>query len=248
VMVRNTRALAGRGIELPPRFAQTVVVEPSPEEAALYEAVLGLVRSAGGEWATRRRAWWRPMPMTLPTVEALIERAQGLTCITLKREPRALPLEGRSLRRVKHGQPVCGPPPAWCAPGLGARPRPGAGGPDVGAGGPPGRRSARGGGCSLTDCVRAPAVEEPREMVLTGPRAAAEQPAHPQGEPARPGLGRDPPKRPTLGWPGVRARSASRARPLPLAAAQQPPIAGPPEDSPVYYGNRRRPRGASGPS
>jgi SNF2 family DNA or RNA helicase len=45
VMVRNTRALAGRGIELPPRFAQTVVVEPSPEEAALYQAVLHLVRS-----------------------------------------------------------------------------------------------------------------------------------------------------------------------------------------------------------
>jgi SNF2 family DNA or RNA helicase len=51
VMVRNTRALAGRGIELPPRFAQTVVVDPSPEEAALYKAVVELVRSeadAGG--------------------------------------------------------------------------------------------------------------------------------------------------------------------------------------------------------
>ncbi len=46
VMVRNTRALAGREIELTPRFAQTVVVEPSPEEAALYQSVLGLVRSA----------------------------------------------------------------------------------------------------------------------------------------------------------------------------------------------------------
>ncbi|HTP30472.1 MAG TPA: SNF2-related protein, partial [Anaeromyxobacteraceae bacterium] len=45
VMVRNTRALAGRGIELPPRFAQTVVVEPSPEEQALYKAVVDLVRS-----------------------------------------------------------------------------------------------------------------------------------------------------------------------------------------------------------
>ncbi len=45
VMVRNTRALAGRGIELPPRFAQTLVVDPSPAEAALYQAVLGLVRS-----------------------------------------------------------------------------------------------------------------------------------------------------------------------------------------------------------
>lgn len=46
VMVRNTRALAGRGIELPPRFAQTVVVDPSPEEQSLYKAVVDRVRSA----------------------------------------------------------------------------------------------------------------------------------------------------------------------------------------------------------
>jgi SNF2 family DNA or RNA helicase len=46
VMVRNTRALAGKAVELPPRFAQTVVVEPSTEEAALYASVLELVRSA----------------------------------------------------------------------------------------------------------------------------------------------------------------------------------------------------------
>lgn len=45
VMVRNTRALAGRGIELPPRFAQTVVLDPSPQEQALYTAVVDLVRS-----------------------------------------------------------------------------------------------------------------------------------------------------------------------------------------------------------
>ncbi len=46
VMIRNTRALAGRGIELPPRFAQTVVVEPSAEETALYQAVLSAVRAS----------------------------------------------------------------------------------------------------------------------------------------------------------------------------------------------------------
>jgi hypothetical protein len=40
-------------------------------------------------------------------------------------------------------------------------------------------------GLLVSMLVRAPAVEEPREMVLTGPRAAAERPAHPQGEPAR---------------------------------------------------------------
>jgi len=45
VMIRNTRALAGRGIALPPRFAQTVVVEASPEESALYAAVVEEVRS-----------------------------------------------------------------------------------------------------------------------------------------------------------------------------------------------------------
>lgn len=44
VMVRNTRALAGRSIELPPRFAQTIVVEPETAEAALYQTILETVR------------------------------------------------------------------------------------------------------------------------------------------------------------------------------------------------------------
>ncbi|HET6414109.1 MAG TPA: SNF2-related protein [Anaeromyxobacter sp.] len=60
VMVRNTRALAGRGIELPPRFAQTLVVEPSPEEDRLYRSVLGLVRSTEG--------WNRKSRLTLRTL------------------------------------------------------------------------------------------------------------------------------------------------------------------------------------
>ncbi len=46
--------------------------------------------------------------------------------------------------------PVRGPPPARRAPGLGARPRPGARGADVGAGGTARRGSARGGGRPLT--------------------------------------------------------------------------------------------------
>ena len=45
VMVRNTRATAGLGVRLPPRFARTVIVDPSPEEAALYDAVVQAVRS-----------------------------------------------------------------------------------------------------------------------------------------------------------------------------------------------------------
>lgn len=46
VMIRNTRALAGRAIELPPRFAQTVVVTPNEQEQALYDAVLQAIRAA----------------------------------------------------------------------------------------------------------------------------------------------------------------------------------------------------------
>lgn len=46
VMVRNTRALAGRAIELPPRFAQTVIVVPSEAEQALYDSVVRAIRAA----------------------------------------------------------------------------------------------------------------------------------------------------------------------------------------------------------
>jgi SNF2 family DNA or RNA helicase len=56
IMVRNTRALAGRGIELPPRFAETIVVEPTKEEAALYAAVVEAARSSGEAEGGRRLA------------------------------------------------------------------------------------------------------------------------------------------------------------------------------------------------
>jgi SNF2 family DNA or RNA helicase len=45
VMIRNTRARAGLSIALPPRYAQTVVVEPSAEEQALYQGIVEAVRS-----------------------------------------------------------------------------------------------------------------------------------------------------------------------------------------------------------
>jgi superfamily II DNA or RNA helicase len=41
VMIRNTRALAG--ISIPPRFAQTVRIEPSGQEAAFYERLESLI-------------------------------------------------------------------------------------------------------------------------------------------------------------------------------------------------------------
>ncbi|HYH95362.1 DEAD/DEAH box helicase [Hyalangium sp.] len=44
VMVRNTRARAGLSVALPPRFARTLVVEPTPAELALYQAILEEVR------------------------------------------------------------------------------------------------------------------------------------------------------------------------------------------------------------
>ena len=46
VMIRNTRALAGSAIELPPRFAQTVVVEPLEAERKLYDTVTEAIRIA----------------------------------------------------------------------------------------------------------------------------------------------------------------------------------------------------------
>jgi SNF2 family DNA or RNA helicase len=45
VMIRNTRALAGRAVDLPPRFAETIVVPPSEEEAALYTLVVRQIRA-----------------------------------------------------------------------------------------------------------------------------------------------------------------------------------------------------------
>jgi SNF2 family DNA or RNA helicase len=57
VMIRNTRALAGRSIELPPRFAQTVVIEPSAAERALYDGVTQTIRSAVAQGDGRRIAW-----------------------------------------------------------------------------------------------------------------------------------------------------------------------------------------------
>jgi SNF2 family DNA or RNA helicase len=53
VMIRNTRALAGRAIELPPRFAQTVVIEPNEAELRLYDTVLSAVRRAEKSGAAR---------------------------------------------------------------------------------------------------------------------------------------------------------------------------------------------------
>jgi superfamily II DNA or RNA helicase len=48
VMIRNTRAASG--IDLPPRFVSTVIVDPDPDERALYDAVLA-------EFPTLRGAW-----------------------------------------------------------------------------------------------------------------------------------------------------------------------------------------------
>ncbi len=54
VMVRNTRARAGLSVALPPRFAQTLVVEPTEAEQVLYQAILTEVRRCAEAPATRR--------------------------------------------------------------------------------------------------------------------------------------------------------------------------------------------------
>lgn len=45
VMIRNTRAVAK--IDIPPRFARTVRVDPTPDERELYARITGLVQEAG---------------------------------------------------------------------------------------------------------------------------------------------------------------------------------------------------------
>ncbi len=54
VMVRNTRA--DSGLALPPRFVSTVVVDPLPEERALYADVVAYLREHGGEGGGRMLA------------------------------------------------------------------------------------------------------------------------------------------------------------------------------------------------
>ena len=78
VMVRNTRALAGRGIELPPRFAQTIVVDPSVGEAALYQAVLGLVRSAAESGGRSRLSLRTLLEEAGSSAEAVLDTARRL--------------------------------------------------------------------------------------------------------------------------------------------------------------------------
>lgn len=51
VMVRNTRA--DSGLALPPRYVTTVAVDPHPEEAALYDRIVRLLRDHVAESGTR---------------------------------------------------------------------------------------------------------------------------------------------------------------------------------------------------
>ena len=51
IMVRNTRALSG--VHLPPRFARTILVEPTPDEGAMYRHLLEALRALGPRGQTR---------------------------------------------------------------------------------------------------------------------------------------------------------------------------------------------------
>ena len=79
VMIRNTRALAGRAIELPPRFAQTVIVEPNDAERALYQAVLRTIRASTAAKRGQRMALRMLLEQAGSSAEAVrdaIERAR----------------------------------------------------------------------------------------------------------------------------------------------------------------------------
>jgi SNF2 family DNA or RNA helicase len=79
VMIRNTRALAGRSIELPPRFAQTLVIEPSESERALYEAVVRTIRAAPAKHQLRMalRSLLEQAGSSAHAVAAALERSSG---------------------------------------------------------------------------------------------------------------------------------------------------------------------------
>jgi len=53
-MVRNTRAQCG--LALPPRFVETIAVEPVPEERAAYQEIVALLREHGGSGPARLAA------------------------------------------------------------------------------------------------------------------------------------------------------------------------------------------------
>jgi SNF2 family DNA or RNA helicase len=55
VMVRNTRARAGLAVALPPRFARTLVIEPTEPERELYQAIVQEVRRLATAPAATRR-------------------------------------------------------------------------------------------------------------------------------------------------------------------------------------------------
>ena len=81
VMVRNTRALAGRSIALPPRFAQTIIIEPEAAETALYQTVLDIVRSSqelDGLKRTALRSIMEQAGSSAQAVSASLERAGNM--------------------------------------------------------------------------------------------------------------------------------------------------------------------------
>lgn len=73
VMIRNTRALAGRAIELPPRFARTVIIEPNEAERSLYAAVLSAIRKEFPRGAGRRMALRALLEQAGSSAEAVCE-------------------------------------------------------------------------------------------------------------------------------------------------------------------------------
>jgi SNF2 family DNA or RNA helicase len=96
VMIRNTRALAGQAIELPPRFAQTLVVEPLPAERALYEAVVKAVRHAA-QAKDRQRMGLRFL------LEQAGSSAEAVRDALLRtREERGAHLSATALRELEH--------------------------------------------------------------------------------------------------------------------------------------------------
>lgn len=87
VMIRNTRALAGRAVELPPRFAQTLIVAPNESERTLYEAVIRAVRAVAGTGGGQRlslRSLLEQAGSSADAVRDALARAKAS-------EPQALP-------------------------------------------------------------------------------------------------------------------------------------------------------------
>jgi SNF2 family DNA or RNA helicase len=99
VMIRNTRAVAR--IEIPPRFAQTIRVNPGPVEQEIYERITALVQGIHSQ----RSGGSRLLLKTLLEEAGSSPRAVAATLLRMAEKDDLLPEQAGEIRAI-HG--LCG--------------------------------------------------------------------------------------------------------------------------------------------